>query len=458
MAPQNVSHTAGRDAATSRDTATWTDVAANAIDQLDVAAQTATKLQPFLDNALGVVVQTVGATRCTLSLLEQGVPRVLASRLASDPSPSETPATTTTTARIRRVDVSPDTALELMAQWPQGHRFAAASQSTMTDVDQQQPVDEFLTSVLQLCQTVFLKDQYARYRTFTPTASPDESSTSSGRKQKIRLATVLIIALGLIGIVPVPFHLPVDGVIRAKNQFGIYAPVSGRIAEVAVTEGQNVKEGQVLLVLENADLQLRRSNVIGELATAEAELTSLRAGSSKASGESDPNQGLRQSVLRTKIDALRKQVELANQIHETLTLRAPITGRVNSDSTWNHRTGQNIAAGQWFMDIVSDDEGYVAVMSLPERQFGYLGDERIPCDFRLRSAPESSLSGTVQTVAETVSVRPDGTSVVEMTIPVDSDIGLRHGAEVVGHITPKRRPLGFVLFRPIIEAFRNQRW
>ncbi|MCB1229512.1 MAG: peptidase M50 [Verrucomicrobiae bacterium] len=87
-----------------------------------------------------------------------------------------------------------------------------------------------------------------------------------------RLATVrrraVVVGLGLpvcliilLGLVPMPNHGRADGVVMAEQYTDIFIEVDGRLAEILVPSGEMVEEGQPLLRLVNAELDL---SLVGE--------------------------------------------------------------------------------------------------------------------------------------------------------------------------------------------------
>ncbi|MCB1090477.1 MAG: peptidase M50, partial [Verrucomicrobiae bacterium] len=60
----------------------------------------------------------------------------------------------------------------------------------------------------------------------------------------------------LLGVVPMPNHGRADGVVMAEQYTDIFTEVDGRLAEILVPSGENVEEGQPLIRLVNAELDL----------------------------------------------------------------------------------------------------------------------------------------------------------------------------------------------------------
>lgn len=67
------------------------------------------------------------------------------------------------------------------------------------------------------------------------------------------------------------------GVVQPSVGFDLFATQGGRVKEVPVSIGQQVKKGQVLVILENLDLELQRSDLLSRLSQARASAAGSRA-------------------------------------------------------------------------------------------------------------------------------------------------------------------------------------
>jgi RND family efflux transporter MFP subunit len=68
-----------------------------------------------------------------------------------------------------------------------------------------------------------------------------------------------------------------NGYVVARTRASVAAKLPGRIAELRVSEGSNVRRGEVIARLENADYQAQAAQAEAALATARAELVEVRA-------------------------------------------------------------------------------------------------------------------------------------------------------------------------------------
>ena len=71
-----------------------------------------------------------------------------------------------------------------------------------------------------------------------------------------------LLLLGLLAVIPFPHYTKAEGVVRAAEYSDIYTRVDGRLAEILVPSGQQVKAGQALVRLANTELQLAQ---VGEI-------------------------------------------------------------------------------------------------------------------------------------------------------------------------------------------------
>src|SRR5262245_7155720 len=104
----------------------------------------------------------------------------------------------------------------------------------------------------------------------------------SKKKIVLPIVLLLVIAAAVTTCRVVSARAPqnrivLSGTIEA-DEIHIGSKVGGRIAEVLVKEGQEVKEGQPLIRFERFDLDARRDDAVAAIAQAEANLQKLQNG------------------------------------------------------------------------------------------------------------------------------------------------------------------------------------
>ena len=139
---------------------------------------------------------------------------------------------------------------------------------------------------------------------------------------------VLTLLIGLI-VVPWPFTLGAKGSLQPVNRQEIFVDTPGRIEKVNVSDGQDVKEGDILVELTSEDLNLDLNKVLGEIKETTEQLTTVdrarlgtgqsRADATKLSGE--------HARLKLHLDSLDLQRNLILSKKEKLKIRSPMDGK-----------------------------------------------------------------------------------------------------------------------------------
>ena len=142
----------------------------------------------------------------------------------------------------------------------------------------------------------------------------------------IRLfSTMLVLAIAgwALCCVPVSRHVSAPLVIQPVDAETIYIVEGGTLRKVHVEAGETVTAGDPLAELANDDLRLEHEQLIGQLATQQAELGALRASRSLI-----PGAGRRIGETQSKIADLKRRLEIAERKMSQLTLVAGRDGVV----------------------------------------------------------------------------------------------------------------------------------
>jgi HlyD family secretion protein len=119
-------------------------------------------------------------------------------------------------------------------------------------------------------------------------------------------------------------QLVLSGTIEA-DEIHIGSKIGGRIAEVLVKEGQEVRQGQAIIRFENYDLDARRNDAIAAISAAEANLQKLQNGfrpeeiaEARAQAEAAwmSLEEARNGPRRQEIDAARAELDAATADYE----------------------------------------------------------------------------------------------------------------------------------------------
>ena len=212
-----------------------------------------------------------------------------------------------------------------------------------------------------------------------------DDTTGRVKKRALKAGLVALAALLAVSFIPVPVKVRCAGVVDGANRVRVTAQIAGFIRELDVRDGMRVKQGQILAVLENPDLQL-------ELALMQSQLQEARAKESMMVGGDGRGSVSAIRALRAQYEAAEKK--LGSDV-EALIIRAPIAGTVTGKDL-GLRRGTLLRTGELLAEILP--EGSVqALAALSEKEASMVSPgERVA--FRLHSRPGREFSGKVISV------------------------------------------------------------
>jgi multidrug resistance efflux pump len=290
----------------------------------------------------------------------------------------------------------------------------------------------------------------------------------SNRRKIAGWSIALIILVVAALFVPMELRLSVEGRVVATEQTRLFSPTEGVVSTIAVANGEGVSKDAVLIQLRSPALDLQRRTVEGSLATAETRLVSLTAmrsrGSAVSNREREAEVAAEERVLRKEIEGLNAQLALLESQQENLTIRSPMDGLVDRWDLAQSLQSRPVTHGQYLLDVISEKDGWTIELDVPEQHVNYVLQQQqvMPCrcSFRLRSDPTRTYHGTINEIAGVANLEASGKSVVPATFALKSEqIGdLRDGATVVAQVECGKYPLGFVVFRGLIQWYRSNPW
>lgn len=193
------------------------------------------------------------------------------------------------------------------------------------------------------------------------------------------------------------------GEVRAREESPLSFRVGGNLVRRNVDAGSSVKRGEVLAVLDVADLSLQAQAAQAQLAAAEADLVRARGdrdryaklvGQQMVSRSAYDAQNAAYKAAEGQARAARAQLDVARNQAGYSQLRAPRDGVI---ATRQAEAGQVVAAGQTIFTLAADG-GREVLISLPEgriREFS-VGQ---PVLVELWNAPGQRLPGTIREIS-----------------------------------------------------------
>jgi len=193
------------------------------------------------------------------------------------------------------------------------------------------------------------------------------------------------------------------GTLEADARVEIRPELDGHVTDIEFEEGQEVREGQVLVRLDQNKLRAQANAARAAVKRARTTATNLerrlaRNDSLLATGAiSDQAYDDLQAEYESAEAALEEaeaNLELAEQRLEDATIRAPFDGRVGARE---FHSGDYVQIGQTLFTVVDDDPLEVQ-FSVPERYLGRL-EVGSPVRITVRSDPGNPVTGRVTFVS-----------------------------------------------------------
>ncbi len=238
-----------------------------------------------------------------------------------------------------------------------------------------------------------------------------------------------------------------------------------------------VKKGDILAELQNTDLDVKITELEGQLSQAIEDLSSVsqrlfeahrnRRNEQQKQGGADEESRLasEESQLKEKRISLEAQLQILRNKKERLNIRSPIDGQVTTWDTVNTLEGRTVQPGQVLMSVSDPSGPWELEVAMPEDNMGYiaraqkeLGKKDLEVSYILHNTPSDRHQGTITDVHLSAEVRGDEGNTVLIHVSIDkNDIGeLNQGAGVYANVLCGTRCVGFVWFHDVIEFIQSR--
>ncbi|MDA1231033.1 MAG: hypothetical protein O2856_09685 [Planctomycetota bacterium] len=319
---------------------------------------------------------------------------------------------------------------------------------------------------------------------------PDTASTKSSiawlRTTRQRSSLAAFLAALLLTFVPADFEVEVSGQLFPVERYRVFAPDHGIVEDLAVNADETVNSGEFLLRLQNAEQDLERSRLLGEIDFASSRLQAIRAtrslNGSIPGSENNRSADLssEEQQLEQKLASLREEQLLVDQQMNSLSRHSPIAGVVYQRRLKERLESRPVQRGQLLMEIVNSNAEWQLELQMPENVVGYvrnsadvrhtdqsqsagLASEKSQVGhavrFWLNSQPSISFQTTTDSLEQSAHIDEQRLTCLA-TAPCRglNTEQLRPGQSVTARIHCGRRSLGFVLFREVIEYLQKKRF
>ncbi|CAD72760.1 MAG TPA: hypothetical protein DDX19_15515 [Rhodopirellula baltica] len=264
------------------------------------------------------------------------------------------------------------------------------------------------------------------------------------------LAGCMLLAVGLLAgwFIQVDHHVVATGLARPAVRQAMFAGIDGVVNELKVKDGDVVRQGDVLVQLENPELTREAQALSGQLATATEKLSSVRAMLLAASDDSrDSAQSiLEQQTLENQIDSLNKRLQINREMKDMLSVKAPFDGQIVGWRLNERLKDRPVSRGDRLFAIVQRDGPWELELKLEETRAGEVIERHaaglnLPVQFAIETRPTETFHANLSAIGGVARKRADGRNMVDLVADIDTipDGGFRGDAEVTAKIVCGRR-------------------
>ena len=249
--------------------------------------------------------------------------------------------------------------------------------------------------------------------------------SDNGKEKKAEPPPVPITATSAV-LRDIPETLRVVGRSEAFESVTVKSRVDGQVAEVLFTEGQHVKQGDVLIRLDPTDFSARLQQAQATAARDEALVAKSRADTRRYATLKERNFVSEEKVndIRTNeataaanLRASKATVEVARLQLSYVTIRAPITGIVGARLVF---PGSAVKANDVALAVINRVRPLLVSFSVPEKHLSQIRAVRrdgvLNVDITEPSNASQHFEGTVRFVDNTVDVST-GTILLKAELP-----------------------------------------
>ena len=312
------------------------------------------------------------------------------------------------------------------------------------------------------------------------------------RGRRLAIAIGIVAALGgvvaALSVVPWEYRFEATGRAMPVDQHDIFAPWDGDVIEVLVKNKQQVKKGDVVLVLRSDDLETERlsaENAANERTKSLASLEIQRADAERA-GDSDQTGRLTTEIAKTEVErdgAVIKEKMFQRRL-DALKVTSPVDGVVATFQVSQNLLNRPVKRGDRLIEIMNVEGDWRLELDAPEYRMGHLQRaviaksgtstgsqpalrqklakaEQLDVDYIAATAVSKRFQGKLSEIGtRTNESQKEGSTIVELFVDINKDelLNKHIGAEVTAKIHCGKRSLGYVLFGDVWEFIIRKVW
>ena len=250
-------------------------------------------------------------------------------------------------------------------------------------------------------------------------------------------ATIGLIAAAWWARAPATRVVRADGKVTPAIRRVLHAPRDGVVETLLIDPGQAVTAGDVVVQMRSDDLELRLSDLTGQIDVIDQRLAAARAQRGQPSGgreRVDPAIVSSQRVDEATRRGLRDQRDLVVAMIERMTLQSPIDGRLISRHDAGGLANRPVRRGQPLATIADPDGDWQVALDLDQQAAGHLlrlpgGGLRQPVAFYTLTDPSQTHAAVVDRIDPVVDPDTDAAVRVRVWATIRRDDGLAQRLE-----------------------------
>jgi RND family efflux transporter MFP subunit len=255
--------------------------------------------------------------------------------------------------------------------------------------------------------------------------------------KKALIVAAAILVASLVGLIPIPYRVRASTRLETVHSRWLAAPFDGRLAKAHVQPGDAVKEGDVLVELDDRQLRMDRDAL-----QAERQQADRRSGSMRAAGKIAEAQ-----LAELERQRLDHRLAVVDDQLKHLQVRSPIDGVVVSGAL-ERAEGAPLELGQQLLEVAPLSRLRVEV-EIPEQDIGWVTTTSA-VSVRMDSDATYRLEGHLHRVDPSAEVR-DGNNIFVGSWEMDNDRDWRPGMRGTATIEGNKTTIAWSWLRPAVE-------
>jgi biotin carboxyl carrier protein len=288
------------------------------------------------------------------------------------------------------------------------------------------------------------------------------------------VAVVVAIAAALF-LVPADFKLHGRGALEPVEKRDVFAGVDGKVVQISpkVEKGEDVKEGEVLMVLENPELAVQIEHVWGQINTARGEINKLKRQKMQINNSITDADRLQRAQIEGEIAkadrslaSLDTQLQILQAKQARLTVRSPMNGQILTWQVRDKLENRPVQKGQVLLTVADPAQDWDLEIKMTEDRMGHImraieeqGTEALDVEYIVATDPGVTHWGKIKDIQNIAEVQGEEGNIVLVRVKIDkSDLvtAPRRGATVTAKIHCGEASLGYSLFHDLISWFQSR--